>query len=69
MHHEVTAKAPGKIILTGEHAVLYGAPALICAINRHVTVHCQTSPTQQEAICNIILPNTHYSFTPKAMQS
>ncbi|WEU39705.1 MAG: mevalonate kinase [Candidatus Odinarchaeum yellowstonii] len=30
---EVTASAPGKCILTGEHSVVYGLPALAVAIN------------------------------------
>lgn len=30
-------KAPGKLILSGEHAVLYGAPALAVAIDRYVS--------------------------------
>lgn len=39
----VTVSAPGKIILMGEHAVVYGKPALICAVNKRLTVTVDTS--------------------------
>ncbi|KUO80369.1 MAG: mevalonate kinase, partial [Vulcanisaeta sp. OSP_8] len=34
----VTVKAPGKVILYGEHAVVYGEPALAMAVNKYVYV-------------------------------
>ncbi|WP_069806419.1 mevalonate kinase [Vulcanisaeta thermophila] len=34
----VTVRAPGKVILFGEHAVVYGEPALAMAINKYVYV-------------------------------
>ena len=34
----IEAVAPGKMILVGEYAVLHGAPALVCAVNREARV-------------------------------
>ncbi len=36
-----TARAPGKLFLTGEWAVLRGAPALVAAVDRHASVRVE----------------------------
>ena len=34
----IVSSAPGKVYLFGEHAVVYGEPAVPCAIERRATV-------------------------------
>lgn len=41
----ITYSAPGKVILSGEHAVVYGKPALVCAIDKRLTLTLLESTT------------------------
>jgi mevalonate kinase len=36
------ASAPAKVILFGEHFVVYGGPAILAAINKRVSVDART---------------------------
>lgn len=60
---EVTA--PGKIILFGEHSVVYGKPAIACAIDQHTTLTFTESYSNNQDLntipCHIILPLINYS--------
>jgi len=43
----IEAKAPGKLILIGEYAVLEGAPAVVMAVNRYATTSIKISQTNK----------------------
>lgn len=45
MNHPICIKAPGKIILSGEHAVVYGCPALASTVDRYAMVESSFSST------------------------
>ncbi|MEO7066506.1 MAG: hypothetical protein ABI114_06330 [Rhodanobacter sp.] len=49
----VTASAPGKLVLTGEYAVLEGAPAVVLALDRRAVV---TLSDSEDAECHIDAP-------------
>src|SRR5262245_32575760 len=40
----VSARAPGKVVLTGEYAVLRGAPAIVAAVDRYAEVRVEIDP-------------------------
>jgi phosphomevalonate kinase len=44
MSGAIFARAPGKLFLLGEYAVLDGCPAVVAAIDRHVEVRLQAEP-------------------------
>ena len=42
-----TASAPAKIILFGEHFIVYGGKAILCAIDKRITVESELTKTGQ----------------------
>jgi mevalonate kinase len=44
------ASAPAKVILFGEHFVVYGSPAILAAINKHVSVDARTTIHDEDKI-------------------
>ena len=44
------ASAPGKVILFGEHFVVYGVKAILCAINKRITVTAEKMDSRKISI-------------------
>ena len=59
----VTTSAPGKVILFGEHSVVYDKPAVAAAINLRTTVTASLSPSSEEGILSVDLPDISVSRT------
>lgn len=55
-HKTLTVRTPGKLILSGEHAVVYGNPALAMAINRYTetTISGHTEANQKNILFNLL---------------
>jgi phosphomevalonate kinase len=46
----IEASAPGKLILIGEYAVLFGAPAVVMAVDRRAIVSLETTPSAEWSV-------------------
>lgn len=57
---EVRASAPGSLMLFGEHAVLRGQPAVVCAIHRRLTVTARPR-TDRRAVIHSILGDLRFA--------
>ena len=46
----IKVRAPGKLMLMGEHAVVYGFPCIVTTVNRYITVNIKLRDTGTNAI-------------------
>jgi mevalonate kinase len=72
---EIVVSAPGKVILHGEHSVVYGKTALAVSIDLRTTVRIRTkqqpqSDKRQTTMINLNLPdmNANFSFVAKELR-
>lgn len=67
----VTASAPGKVVLSGEYAVLDGAPAICMSVNRRARVTVVDQPGPE--ICEVTAPGhtlevSHFAIRDDGIQ-
>ncbi len=63
MSGEVSVSAPGKTILFGDHAAVYGHPALVAALDRRMTVTARATASSERATLHLELPSLHIERT------
>ncbi len=63
MSQRIVARAPGKLVLLGEYAVLDGCPAIVVAVNRYAEVRVSRSASDRIRIAAADLGLT-LDFTP-----
>ena len=47
---KITVSAPGKLILFGEHAVVYGAPCIVTAVNKRIHVQIEYAEGNEDIL-------------------
>lgn len=63
---QLKASAPGSLMLLGEYAVLHGKPALVCAVNKRITV--TLTPREDDRIEIQSQLHGHFSTTLSDIQ-
>ena len=59
---QYTATAPGKIVICGEYAVLWGAPALVMALNRRATATIRPAEGPASTVVGNDRPQCEFHF-------
>lgn len=59
----ISVSAPGKIHLMGEHAVVYGRPAVLMAINRRMVVSCRLFQPKADRLLDEVVGERENSLT------
>ena len=59
---KVGVSAPGKIILSGEHAVVYGYPDLLAAVNRRLSVNIEKIGGKKKVVLSRITSLVDYAL-------
>ena len=59
MSQTLTASAPAPLMISGEHAVVYGAPAIVCAIEQRLHIRLRTRADRQIRIASALA--THHT--------
>ena len=54
-----TASAPGKVIISGEHSVVYGHPVLVMAINKRVSSKFYAGRKEENGITPCFIFRNH----------
>ncbi|MFH2085908.1 MAG: mevalonate kinase [bacterium] len=76
-NRKVTTSAPGKLMLFGEHAVVYGSPCIVTAVDQRVRVMVEPNGEGEIHVCspNVGLDEYHKKLStlgrddvPKSMQ-
>ena len=62
----INVTVPGSVMLMGEHAVLFGQPALACAVDKYIHIALEAIPDEEVIIDSAL---AEYRSSLKALQS